>query len=101
MIKLLSEAMSKVKRRVDETALDATRLNPCVVCGNKSDAAHIKSRGAGGDDTGDNLISLCRVHHSLQHHMGWRRFGELHPTVMLVLMLKGWQVCSLGKLRRR
>lgn len=41
------------------------------------DAAHVKSRGAGGADFG-NLIPLCRWHHARQHEVGIQTFAELH-----------------------
>ena len=43
--------------------------NPdCEVCGCPAvDVHHIKSRGRGGDDIPDNLISLCRDCHTKAH----------------------------------
>jgi hypothetical protein len=44
----------------------------CEVCGDMSSApAHIKSRGSGGDDSKDNLISFCLPCHTRQHLEGW------------------------------
>lgn len=37
------------------------------------DAAHVKSRGAGGDDRG-NLVPLCHFHHMEQHERGIKSF---------------------------
>lgn len=43
---------------------------PCLVCGRgPSDAAHVKSRGSGGGYR-DNLVPLCREHHTEQHQIG-------------------------------
>lgn len=42
---------------------------PCVICNRTpSEAAHVKSRGAGG--TWQDLVPLCRDHHREQHTMG-------------------------------
>jgi hypothetical protein len=38
-----------------------------------SDAAHVRSRGAGGNDEA-NLVPLCRDHHQEQHRIGIRSF---------------------------
>jgi len=48
---------------------------PCVVCGRApSEAAHVRSRGAGG--TWRDIVPLCRDHHRIQHAMGIRSFEE-------------------------
>jgi hypothetical protein len=31
---------------------------------------HIRTRGAGGQDTAENLLALCRLHHGYVHAMG-------------------------------
>jgi hypothetical protein len=52
--------------------LKKTKELPCSVCGIKppSDPHHYKTRGAGGDDSLENLISLCRKHHNEIHQIG-------------------------------
>lgn len=65
--------------------LDWISEQPCTVCGQGTyhdevgaflcDPAHVKSRGAGGEDIG-NVIPLCRYHHSKQHQIGWQRFEK-------------------------
>lgn len=73
---------------------------PCLACGRiPSDAAHIKSRGAGGGDEEWNIVPLCRRDHQLQHHIGWIAFFGKYPGVLFALQLMGWQVES-GKLTR-
>lgn len=76
----------------------------CVVCGHReTDAAHIKTRGSGGDNSNDNLLPLCRLHHHDQHKMGWERLCQLHPIVRHELKIRGWRlVDEFGqtKLRR-
>jgi hypothetical protein len=50
---------------------------PCLVCGLRpTEAAHVKSRGAGG--TSADLVPLCREHHREQHDTGIRTFAARH-----------------------
>lgn len=50
---------------------------PCLVCGSvPCEAAHVKSRGAGG--TSADLIPLCTLHHREQHDTGIRTFAARH-----------------------
>jgi hypothetical protein len=39
----------------------------------------------------NNLISLCRDCHIIQHRIGWFRFANRYPSVMHELMNKGWK----------
>jgi hypothetical protein len=51
----------------------------CVVCGVvPSEAAHVKSRAAGG--TAKDLVPLCTFHHRQQHDMGILTFEEHHDV---------------------
>ena len=57
-----------MKRIVDKTLLEAVRSLPCIVCEpgtqeQPTDPHHVTSRGAGGSDTADNVMPLCRMHH--------------------------------------
>lgn len=47
-------------------------LKPCA---GPVECAHVKSRGAGGDDRG-NTLPLCRRHHRQQHDIGLVTFGH-------------------------
>lgn len=42
---------------------------------------HIRSRGAGGDDSAENLLPLCTSHHTEIHQIGTDTFAERHPCV--------------------
>ena len=61
---------------------------PCVICGKAgpNDAAHVKTRGAGGDKT--SLISLCRYHHFQQHTLGIETFAQLHGVDLHAIAAK-------------
>jgi hypothetical protein len=66
---------------------------PCPVCNQvPTDRAHIRSKGAGGSWADDNIIQLCRQHHSEQHQGGWIKFIEKYKTIGEVLKSKGWEV---------
>lgn len=53
-------------------------------CGGRIDPHHIKMRSQGGEDTLDNLVCLCRVHHSWVHE---------HPdeSYRLGYLKHGWE----------
>ncbi len=77
--------MNEKPRRIkDEKVLKRARQRPCEWPGCSSgyvvQAAHIKSRGAGGHDTDDNVISLCIEHHA-KHHSGQIKSAELREIV--------------------
>ena len=42
---------------------------------------HIKSRGSGGSDEDENLLSLCMEDHNKIHKEGPRRFIEWYPLL--------------------
>jgi RNase adaptor protein for sRNA GlmZ degradation len=55
--------------------LEYYRSQPCEVCGKPppSDPAHITTKRLKGHDL-ENLMSLCRAHHSEQHQSGIKSF---------------------------
>jgi len=60
----------KQQRIVDPEAIEAARRDYCVFCGytgGKRSVHHIRTKGAGHDDTPDNLICLCISCHSKAH----------------------------------
>ena len=59
----------KVKRIKDPEAIKKARLIWCEYCGRNGaiHVHHLKSRGSGGHDTPDNLISLCKDCHTAAH----------------------------------
>lgn len=59
---------------------------PCAVCGlpGPSDAAHVVSRGAGGDRRVQ--VPLCRACHRLQHAEGWSAVEREHGVSRVVLL---------------
>ena len=59
----------KLKRIKDPEAVNSARLPHCEYCGRTGimQVHHIKSKGSGGNDTHDNLISLCIFCHAKAH----------------------------------
>lgn len=85
----------KTKRIVDVKLLLSTREKGCLSCGRKPcDAAHIRSRGAGGDDVFDNIIPLCRTHHVEQHKIGWVKFLKKYELESIFSAM-GWTIQGL------
>lgn len=62
----------KKRREENKDCLDEIRSMECSVCGAPppSDAHHMKTKGSGGGDTLENLVSLCRKHHQEIHTLG-------------------------------
>lgn len=65
---------------------------PCVACGETYgiDPCHIRTYGRSGLDEFYNVIPLCRLHHNMQHQIGWFRFCEKFPFVAALLKELGW-----------
>ena len=59
----------KPKRTKDSELLKQYRKGHCELCGNpyRLEVHHIKSRGSGGDDVEENLITLCAFCHYKVH----------------------------------
>ena len=60
----------KVKRIKDPKAVNDARLLWCEYCGKTGviHVHHLKSKGSGGHDTPENLMSLCKDCHSAVHN---------------------------------
>ena len=74
--------LPKPKRVQNKALLEHFKRKECVVCGSRPcDAHHLTTKGAGGGDTENNLIPLCRWHHSKIHSMGIQTFITTYPSV--------------------
>ncbi len=82
----------KPRRIRDRKLLDHEKSKPCSVseCRKASDPDHIRSRGSGGHDTSDNILPLCRSHHTERGTVGWGVFLMKYPHVEEILEKKGW-----------
>lgn len=89
--------MTKKVRCKDPEFLKAIRELACLACGRhpKSEAHHIKTKGAGGGDDFWNVIPLCTATCHVfggksWHNVGWREFCDIHPHVWEHLQSLGW-----------
>jgi hypothetical protein len=72
----------QMTRVVDEGLLGVVRGLPCLVCLTVPvDAHHVSSVGAGGGDTWDNVMPLCREHHQQWHSRGPGFMMKSYPTI--------------------
>jgi Putative HNHc nuclease len=73
----------KPKRIVNKAVLKSAKQRHCIACGAPppTDPHHIKSVGAGGDDTATNLLSLCRKCHTEIHFIGKKTFLNKYPWI--------------------
>ena len=91
----------KLRRIEDRKLLDSYHRMRCIVCNRHGcDPAHIKSRGAGGDDSYDNVLALCRRHHHEQHQHGHAHMVEKYHSYFLAIESRGWEIVD-KKLRRK
>lgn len=76
-------AFPKQVRIRNNATLNEIRKKPCAACRRPgpSDPHHVKSRGAGGGDTSDNLLPLCRRCHQEWHRIGIESFTEKYPAI--------------------
>lgn len=89
----------KSKRKVDRAFLDTFHDMRCIACKKRGcDPAHIKTRGSGGDDTYNNVMPLCRKHHTEQGQIGWKKMSVKYRAVDLDLVSKGWAFDENNKL---
>lgn len=61
--------LTKPHRLRDPKAIQAARREYCELCGRYGviHVHHIRSKGAGGNDEADNLVSLCPICHDKVH----------------------------------
>lgn len=85
-------------RQFGDKALWIAQLN-CLVCGRiPSEAAHVKSRGAGG--TSEHLVPICTAHHYEQHTIGIKTFQDKYHLDLTLEALEyesRWQQHKNGK----
>lgn len=95
--------LEKPKRIQDRDLLDDVKSRPCCACGtiHTVDPAHLISVGAGGHDTEENVVPLCRRHHIESHKIGLYKFAKRYPGFQMELIRKGWEFNDDKKLRRR
>lgn len=80
---------SPMKNRANQVERDRERMThcaslPCIAClvtgrrqESRTQADHIKTRGAGGKEVG-NLWPLCAYHHDERHRLGLTSFEAMY-----------------------
>lgn len=73
----------KPARKQDRSVIDQVKESPCCACGAQNvDAHHIKSVGSGGGDEFNNLLPLCRQHHTEVHALGLLQMCNKYPRIL-------------------
>ena len=83
-------------RRVENKELCASYHNmPCVVCGSRREIVghHIKSKGSGGDDSKENLIPVCFIHHAEVHQLGLTKLCSRYSNLKWYIVGLSWYYC--------
>lgn len=89
----MSNGLGKRSRKKDRPLLDKVKGGNCLACGGPADDPdHIKTRGAGGDDSYQNTVPLCREHHAERHSRGVRYMWTSYPLFRAGLLQRGWQI---------
>ena len=104
--KLKVKGKARFPKGVDEAYRAWIREQPCCVplcvetvirravgTWHGSEAAHVRSRGAGGADDG-NLLPLCHTHHCEQHRIGIKSFAAKHGVDLRALAADYWHRCE-------
>lgn len=83
----------KPKRIEDKDLTKSYHTMRCCICRKYApDPAHLKTRGSGGDDIPENILPLCRAHHTEQGQKGFRHMVVKYPIFAKHLASKGWEV---------
>lgn len=79
----------------NKTLRNKYRSIPCIICGDlPSDATHIKSYATTLEDKEENLVPLCRLHHSEQHQIGILTFINKYPNYKEYIHKLGFKVIN-------
>ncbi len=83
---------------MNKELLKSYQSMPCCICGTsyQVSAHHIKTKGAGGDDSEWNLIPICHSHHVGIHQLGLNQFINRYYRLRIILNKKGWKFDSYG-----
>lgn len=80
----------KETRVVNKELLDEIKKRNCIICGSSPcDPCHLKTVGSGGDDTEENVVPMCRRHHSEQHNLGIKSFYDKYFLFRLAVKERG------------
>lgn len=90
----------------DQQFIAWIRNQPCALASRtqcdywftSSEADHVRTRGAGGQDHA-NLIPLCRKHHQIRHDVGVKSFAAGYGIDLKALALEYHQRYEAGQHR--
>ena len=82
---ILTESGLKRTDDIDAYLIQCIRYKRCCICGRPADVHHVDAIGMGNDrrhfDDGENeIIALCREHHTQAHSLGNARFMERYKV---------------------
>ncbi len=81
-----------IKRIVNRKLLNTYQGIECLICGSLETTVghHIKSKGAGGDDSKYNLVPLCVIHHN-EIHKSLMAFSDKYKIMHIFLVNNDWE----------
>lgn len=66
----------------------------CIVCRKNAERHHVKTRGSGGSDEEENLLSLCRGCHIEVHNIGLTTFVRKYHLERNMIG-RGFYLCEI------
>lgn len=82
---ILTESGLKRTDDINAYLIQCIRHKRCCICGRPADIHHVDAIGMGNDrrhfdDSGHEIIALCREHHTQAHNLGNVRFMERYKV---------------------
>lgn len=82
---ILTESGLKRTDDIDAYLIQCIRYKKCCICGRPADVHHVDAIGMGNDrrhfdDSENEIIALCREHHTQAHSLGNARFMERYKV---------------------
>lgn len=70
---------------IDTYLIQCLKHRRCCICGCAADVHHADAVGMGHnrrtyDDRLNEIIALCRIHHTKVHQIGWQRFTNMYKV---------------------
>ncbi len=82
--------ISAATRRAVTARDGGCRFPGCTAPVSWCDLHHVTQRAAGGDHAPDNLVALCRRHHTVVHRRGWHQILHRDGTYTLRRRGRTW-----------
>ena len=70
---------------IDTYLIQCIRYRKCCICGRAAEIHHVDTIGMGNDrrtydDSQNRIMALCRIHHTMYHQRGSKRFMEAYKV---------------------